>query len=300
MRAPLAASAVSNLLVGYFLSAPSEGGMGSGRAIVCVLLLILATCCFYWGGMVLNDWFDRDRDRELYPHRPLPSERVDPGVAVFLGGGLLFVGVASSALASTWAGHSTLRGLLAGGMVVLSVLAYDAFLKRFRGLGSLAMASCRGTNVLLAPMALGFPADSELLVYVALIVLYIFSLTLLSTFEDEDAPSLPLVGAFLGCLTTPLILIVLSAWPLAGTWGLAGIPFAALLFLIVLGQLIAAMVQGTARRGGAMTRSLLKSIWWIDLATLLGVGAFAALGAWATLFVVGSLGAKALFRPPTG
>jgi hypothetical protein len=149
-------------------------------------------------------------------------------------------------------------------------------------------------------MAMGFPADSELLVYAALIGLYIFSLTLLSTFEDEDAPSGALVGAFLGCLATPLLIVALSLWPTAGTWGVAGIPVALLLFGIVFAQLLAAMINGTARRGGAMTRALLKSIWWIDLGTLLAVGAYWGLGPWATLFVVGKLSAMALFRPPTG
>ena len=53
-------------------------------------------------------------------------------------------------------GGGLVRGFLAGSAVAASVLAYDALLKRYRALGSLAMAACRVTNVLLGPTALGF------------------------------------------------------------------------------------------------------------------------------------------------
>ena len=38
-----------------------------------VLLLVGASSCLYLAGMVLNDYFDRDKDAQERPARPIPS-----------------------------------------------------------------------------------------------------------------------------------------------------------------------------------------------------------------------------------
>jgi 4-hydroxybenzoate polyprenyltransferase len=292
-RAPLAAGAVCNLLLGLVATWPPEQGL-SGRLAVALALLAVTTLAMYWAGMILNDWFDRKRDAELYPGRPIPSGRVDAGVAFFLGVGLILVGLLTSSLASLWAGGGLLRGLLAGGAVAASVLAYDGFLKHSRPLGSLGMASCRVTNALLGPWALGFALTPDLWVYLPLLGVYIYSLTYLSTFEDEDAPSGALVSGFVGCLACPGVVLWLSVWP-TGPWHLAAAPAALLLGLVLIVQLFAAIERGTCARGEATTRALLKAIWLLDLSVLLALGAWPALAGWLSLYVVGKAGASLLF-----
>src|SRR5262245_41794258 len=52
-------------------------------------LLLLASACLYWGGMVWNDYFDREQDYRERPERPIPSGRVSLREAYWLGVGLL-------------------------------------------------------------------------------------------------------------------------------------------------------------------------------------------------------------------
>jgi hypothetical protein len=106
------------------------------------LPLVLASMSIYAAGIVLNDWFDIDLDREERPGRPLPSGRVSPRFALNLGAGLLVSGPALAA--ATGSRMSLVVALLLSGCVML----YDAALRR-TVLGPEVMGCCRGLNVLL-------------------------------------------------------------------------------------------------------------------------------------------------------
>ena len=298
MRAPLAASAVSNLLLGIGLSwrsgAPTSVEAGA------IALLSLATCCLYWAGMVLNDVFDVERDRELYPQRALPSGRVPFGLAAGLGAGLVLGGLALAGGAAALATGSPARGLIGASAVALCVLGYDGGLKRLRLIGSIAMGSCRFTNALLGAYALGLWSPSQeldpTLLHAILLGVFVTFLTWLSTYEDERAGTAAISFGYLGLLAAPVTLIVV---PLLGEgWRPLGLLGGVALFAVVLTQLISTILEGTRARGQATTRALLQAIWLVDLGSLLARGPLPLLGAWALLFVLGKAGAKLLFRPP--
>lgn len=296
MRAPLAASAVANLGVGIALAFPS----GRGWALADlwpVLLLVCATSVLYWGGMVLNDYFDRERDRELYPERPLPSGRVEVSLARALGFGFLAAGVGLAAGAGLLAGGGW-QGAAGGAAVAACVLAYDGWLKRYRLLGSIAMGSCRVSNALMGGLAFGLltPAATLPLVYAGLLGLYVSALTWLSTYEDEDAPALALYLGHAALVAAPLGVVALIV--LQPGWNLAGLVGVALLAAVCVRQLVLAAREGTQARGGAATRALLKAIWLLDLGVLLATERWILCGVLAALWLVGSYGAKRLFRPP--
>jgi 4-hydroxybenzoate polyprenyltransferase len=294
-RAPLAAGAVCNMLVGLLVAWPADQPV-TGGLVAAVCLLALATTAMYWAGMVLNDWFDRDRDAGLHPNRPLPSGRVKAEAAFFGGVALILLGVSAASLASVCAGGSLIRGFLGGAAVAVSVLAYDGLLKRFRALGSLAMSGCRVTNVLLGPAALGFAFSPDLFVYTALVGLYIYSLTFLSTFEDEDAGAVALVGGFVGGLSCAAVILGLALWP-SGPWSVLCAPIALALGLVLLLQFTQAIVRGTRARGEATTRAWLKAIWLLDLAVLVALGLWLGVGLLALLYATGTAGAGWLFAP---
>jgi hypothetical protein len=117
-----------------------------------LLVLLVATACLYAGGVVLNDYFDRDLDRMERPERPIPSGRVAPEAAARLGGALLAAGIVIAAAATTAAGA-------VAAATAAAVLLYDAWGKRQTLLGPLNMGLCRGLNLMLgvaaAPAALG-------------------------------------------------------------------------------------------------------------------------------------------------
>ena len=63
----------------------SQGPYPVGRFV----LVVLAGVALYWAGMVLNDVFDIDRDRQERPARPIPAGQIPLGQAKAAGWGLL-------------------------------------------------------------------------------------------------------------------------------------------------------------------------------------------------------------------
>jgi 4-hydroxybenzoate polyprenyltransferase len=118
-------------------------------------VLAVASVCLYLAGMVLNDVYDVEQDRQERPQRPLPSGAVALGTARLLGLGLLLAGVASGWIAphvGQLDGSAWRSGYVAT-LLAACVLAYDAVLKRTPA-GPLVMGSCRFLNVLLG-MSIG-------------------------------------------------------------------------------------------------------------------------------------------------
>lgn len=303
LRAPLAASAIANLLVGIALA---QGGAPlTPRALAGIGVLCLATLCLYWAGMGLNDLFDLERDRELYPKRPLPSGRLPLGLARGVAWGLLASGVAAGGLGAWLATGTPLRGLFGASAVALCILAYDAGLKRWRIPGAIAMGSCRFSNALFGAYALGWwlPTEGWLEatpVYAMILGGYVAALTFLSTYEDERAGAVAMTGGFLFTAAAPGVILALCLihedWRPYGLVG--GVP----LFGVVLAQWIMAIMEGTRARGQNMTRAFLQALWLLDLAVVAGrveVGLTTLLAAGALLFLIGKIGAKSLFKPPS-
>lgn len=119
----------------------------------------------YMAGMVLNDVWDVEQDRQERPFRPLAAGRISPVQARRVGFGLLCSGVVLG-----WAAGYVPRiewvdawrsGWVATVLALLVVL-YDAFLKRTIW-GPLAMGGCRSLNVLLGMSLIGSEPTASLL-----------------------------------------------------------------------------------------------------------------------------------------
>jgi 4-hydroxybenzoate polyprenyltransferase len=137
--------------------------------------LLASTACLYAGGVTLNDFFDRELDAVERPERPIPSGRVRPAAAAFLGAALLGIGVLAAtqvSAASAWIAFA----------IVLAVILYDSWGKHRIFLGPVNMAVCRGLNLLLGiaavPAALTSRWPLALLAFI-----YICGITALSRGE---------------------------------------------------------------------------------------------------------------------
>jgi 4-hydroxybenzoate polyprenyltransferase len=175
VRLPNLFTAVGDIVAGYLVV--SRGEDVSWRDLT---ILMLASVCLYAGGVVLNDYFDRDVDSVERPERPIPSGRIHARDALKLGVRLLGLGCVFAVGVGV---PSLLVAVVLAGCIVL----YDARGKRIEYVGSLNMGACRLLNVLLGASAL-LPAPAEswlwLALPVALIVfLYISAVTLLATGE---------------------------------------------------------------------------------------------------------------------
>jgi hypothetical protein len=149
----------TNVLVGVVLSIavarPSNPNLVAGLVIA-----IVAGSCLYLAGMVFNDVFDVEIDRQERPRRPIPSGRIGRGAAAVVGTVLLAIGV----------GLPWMHGILAGVVATsigLMLLAYDALHAR-TAWSVLLMGGCRAGLYILGMACLndpsGAPADDGLLV----------------------------------------------------------------------------------------------------------------------------------------
>src|SRR5262245_66670484 len=114
MRPANVATALGDVLAGYAVA-----GLANHAALP---WLLVSTACLYAGGVVLNDFFDRDIDRVERPERPIPSGRVTPRSAATIGLLLLAAGVLAASIATVAAG-------VIGGSIAFCVLLYDAWSK---------------------------------------------------------------------------------------------------------------------------------------------------------------------------
>lgn len=142
LRLPAVFSAMADIVLGFLLTHRSllvDGCPGP------FLLLVAASSGLYLAGMAFNDIFDRHRDAELRPERPLPSGRVSLRRAVGLAATLLTVGLLSAAVAG-------LSSLLVALLLTAAIFVYDGRMKETL-CGPLVMGSCRSLNVLLGASA---------------------------------------------------------------------------------------------------------------------------------------------------
>jgi hypothetical protein len=194
-------TAVADVLAGYAVA---------GRGHVAGLGWLLgATACLYAGGVVLNDYFDREVDARERPERPIPSGRVAAGHAAALGAGLLAGGVLLARAATTAAG-----GVAAA--LAACILLYDARAKRHAFAGPLVMGTCRGLNLVLG-MAIVPAAASGRWAVALLSVTYIAAVTMVSRGEVHGGkkPVAAVAIAALGAVVAALAVIALRSqlWP---------------------------------------------------------------------------------------
>ncbi len=186
LRAPNLFTSMADVAMGYLFvqttSAPDARTLA---------LLLLASTLLYAAGVVLNDVFDFSRDVSQRPDRPLPSGRISPAVARWLGWELLLLGVAVAWLIAflTTTGH--LYPGLVGSLLAGCIVLYDAGLKR-TPLGPTAMGACRMLNVLLGMSVTAAPWHAAHWMVAGGIGIYIAGVTWLARTESRESSRLHL------------------------------------------------------------------------------------------------------------
>lgn len=149
LRFPAVFTAIADVMMGFLVT------FGTLHPVPPLAMLAVASACLYLAGMALNDVFDSNVDAQERPHRPIPSGRLSPRRAAFVGWGLLIFGLLTAAHLG-YHGNSTRTSVVAVSLATC-IVAYDGGLKR-TALGPLAMGGCRTLNVLLG-MSLATAAD---------------------------------------------------------------------------------------------------------------------------------------------
>lgn len=198
VRFPLCLSAAADSAAGYLSTLASRADLRWGT----LGALAASSALLYCGGIALNDYADRERDRTLHPQRPLPAGRITPGRARAIGLALIVAGAAAAAPAGRFA-------LVAALVAALFVLAYDFGLKRAGLLGAAAMAGARACNFAMGAVAVLPPWrwDDVDVLGTASIGLFVFALTAASLLEERARGRV----AYVACAA----LMLAAVWPVA-------------------------------------------------------------------------------------
>ena len=188
IRLPNIFTAISNVCAGAVIA---NGGI---FPIPDIFFVIIASAFLYGGGIAINDYSDRDFDREFRPERPIPSGSISEKEALLIGGSLLIIGIISGFIISKNA------GILAVSIAVCALL-YDSFLKKWFLPGIIGMGLCRSLN-----WTLGLETGKGIMDFISIpiaIFFYIVILTYISRYEVKISGLKKIVAA--GIILLPVI-----------------------------------------------------------------------------------------------
>lgn len=172
-RLPNLFSVPGDVLGGLCLAAGLTGNL---IPIGTAALTLAASLACYAGGLLQNDLTDEAEDRFHRPERPLPSRRVSRNAVLAAWLACLVI----SLLAGALAGRKILLGVLGlQGLVTL----YNLHLKKTLYYGSLAMGLCRGMNLFLGTLLIGW--HPLLLAAIATETLFITAVTVQADSENR-------------------------------------------------------------------------------------------------------------------
>ena len=177
----------------------------TGGLAVDMMLLVLSSILLYAGGVVLNDVFDFEIDKAERPERPIPMGTVPINSAIFLGSGLLVLGVLLSFVVQLESGIVAI-------ILTATILVYDSLAKHHVFFGPLVMGSCRGLNLMLGMTIFGIP-PVLFWCYSLLPIIYIAAVTLISRGEvhGNNKKYLLFSGLLYGVVIISILTLILES-----------------------------------------------------------------------------------------
>ncbi len=250
-----AADIIAGLALSGFWVVTQENQYGIEGVLMPMFTLVSASILLYAGGVVLNDFFDRDIDRVERPERPIPKGVVRSGNVLAFGLVLLLTGVLLSFL---W--HST-SGLVSLALA-FSIVAYDAFSKKSKVLGPLNMGLCRALNLLLGISVFGYLIHLE---YLIIPLIFIAAVTLVSRGEvhGNNRRSILLAGIL-------YVLVIFCVIFFQESRYMVSLPFIVLFALMVFLPLLKAYRANTADNIKKAVKAGVLSIIILDAAIVAG------------------------------
>ncbi len=264
VRLPNIFTAMADVAMGFLfvraISGPRDG--------LVLGLLVTASSLLYAAGVVLGDLFDMQIDARQRPERPLPSGRVLPAVAAWLGWELLLIGVALAWVVAFFTGN--LRPGVVAGLLAACIVLYDARLKR-TPVGPVLMGACRMLNVLLGMSVAAAPWQVEHWLVAGGIGAYIVGVTWFARTETRQSSRVQLAAATTVMMAGIALLAWFPSWTdelvpsirqQPGRWGL---------LMVILGVLIGwrclrAVVEPAPRRVQTAVEQCILSLVILDAA----------------------------------
>ncbi len=168
MRPTLAPTAAADVIT---------AGVLAGAPLLPLTAAALGSTALYTAGMVQNDLFDRERDRRLFPDRPLV---LDPGLVGVAR--LLCVAGFGLGLALCWFAGALWPALA----VIVLASAYNGGVKRRFPWDTITMGGARGFNLAIGLAVGGAELAVDAPAYLAAYLLFIAGVTAASRAEDME------------------------------------------------------------------------------------------------------------------
>ena len=184
IRYPLFAIPIVATLPGTLIA---SHGQFTGRVAAALVIALFG----YFAGMIKNDYFHHETDKQTNPERPLPSERLTPKQAIVPASVIYGLCVIAGFLLDLKA------GLLVMGLVAISHL-YNAIFKAKGILGSLTLPLGIGLLSVFGALAVGGTVPRLVWYAFAATTLYDLGTHITTTFKDISRDEQ------LGIVTTPL------------------------------------------------------------------------------------------------
>ena len=210
IRYPLFAIPIVATLPGALIA--SEGRL-TWRVAAALIIALFG----YFAGMIKNDYFHHETDKQTNPERPLPSERLTPKQAIVPASVIYGFCVIGGFLLDLKA------GLLVMGLVAISHL-YNAIFKAKGILGSLTLPLGIGFLSVFGALVVSGTVPPLVWYAFAATTLYDFGTHITTTFKDISR------DRHLGILTTPLHIgvgpaLLLSAIATIAAFAIAFLPY---------------------------------------------------------------------------
>ncbi len=210
IRYPLFAIPIVATLPGALIASQ---GQFTGRVAAALVIALFG----YFAGMIKNDYFHHETDKQTNPERPLPSERLTPKQAIVPASVIYGLCVIGGFLLNLKA------GLLVMGLVAISHL-YNAIFKAKGILGSLTLPLGIGLLSVFGALAVSGTVPRLAWYAFAAITLYDLGTHITTTFKDLPR------DRQLGILTTPLQIgvgpaLLLSAMATVAAFVVAFLPY---------------------------------------------------------------------------
>lgn len=184
IRYPLFAIPIVATLPGALIASQ---GKFTGRVAVALVIALFG----YFAGMIKNDYFHHETDKQTNPERPLPSQRLTPRQAIIPASVIYGLCVIGGFLINTQ------TGLLVMGLVAISHL-YNAIFKAKGILGSLTLPLGIGLLSIFGALVVSGTVPRLVWYAFAATTLYDLGTHITTTFKDISRDEQ------LGILTTPL------------------------------------------------------------------------------------------------
>lgn len=192
-RLPNVFTAVADVTMGFLIARPpGDEWIPSRWDFGAWAMLAVASSLLYIAGVVLNDVFDLEHDRDNRPERPLPSGRVSAAAARRFGWTLLWLGVGFGTATGLFTGN--LRSGVVATLLGSAILLYNGWLKR-TPFGPLSMGLCRLLNVLLGIAAADIPLTPGFWLVAVAIGVYVTGVTWFARREAGQSNPLQLALA---------------------------------------------------------------------------------------------------------